>query len=235
MFSPFARRGGLGRRYATSTSRPSLNLARLADALIWASARSSAHALASARDGPPELRRPCDTPTGVCGREKLWDRELHLRPLRARFSLPTRRRRTAGCARAPRCTTVAGRRVSDQPLPRHRRHDEGPAALAVAAGQRALQDLSKRRRRRGSAGAVEDSGDGVGIGDDLADTHAAAACSAAGDVEREDAGEELCPGDVPGSGRGRGRGFGGGLGAGEIQRELWRRRRCGGLGDDLLA
>ncbi len=32
--------------------------------------------------------------------------------------------------------------------------------------------------------------------------------SAAGDVEREDAGEEICPADAAGSGRGRGRGFG---------------------------
>ncbi len=40
-----------------------------------------------------------------------------------------------------------------------------------------------------SAGAVEDSGDGVGVGDDLEDTHAAAAFSAAGDVDGEDAGE----------------------------------------------
>ena len=40
-------------------------------------------------------------------------------------------------------------------------------------------DRPKRRRRRGSAGAVEDSGDGVGIGDDLEDAHAAAAFSAA--------------------------------------------------------
>jgi hypothetical protein len=78
---------------------------------------------------------------------------------------------------------------------------------------------------------VEDSGDGVGIGDDLEDTHAAAAFTAAGDVEREDAGEELCPGDAPGSGRGRGRRFG----RVEVQRELWRRRRCGGPGDDALA
>ena len=38
------------------------------------------------------------------------------------------------------------------------------------------------------------------------------------------------------SGRGRGRGFGGVVGVGEVQRELWRRRRrCGGLGDDALA
>ncbi len=82
---------------------------------------------------------------------------------------------------------------------------------------------------------MEDSGDGVGIGDDLEDAHAAAAFSAAGDVEREDAGEELCPGDAPGSGRGTGRGFGGVVGVGEVQRELWRRRRCGGLWDDALA
>jgi len=40
---------------------------------------------------------------------------------------------------------------------------------------------------------VEDAGDGVGIGDDLEDTHAAAAFSAAGDVDGEDAGEELGP------------------------------------------
>ncbi len=40
-------------------------------------------------------------------------------------------------------------------------------------------------------GAVEYSGEGVGIGDDLADTHAAAAFSAAGDVERENVGEEV--------------------------------------------
>jgi hypothetical protein len=51
---------------------------------------------------------------------------------------------------------------------------------------------------------VEDSGDGVGVGDDLEDTHAAATFSAAGDVDGEDAGEELCPGDAPGSGRGVG-------------------------------
>ena len=33
--------------------------------------------------------------------------------------------------------------------------------------------LARGRRRRGSAGAVEDSGDGVGVGDDLKDAHAA--------------------------------------------------------------
>jgi hypothetical protein len=85
-------------------------------------------------------------------------------------------------------------------------------------------------RRRRSAGAVQDAGDGVGVGDDLEDTHAAAAFSAAGDVEREDAGEELCPADASWSGRG----FGRVAGEGEVQRELWR-RRCGGLGDDVLA
>ena len=77
---------------------------------------------------------------------------------------------------------------------------------------------------------MQDAGDGVGVGDDLEDPHAAAAFSAAGDVEREDAGEEICPADASWSGRGRGRGFG----RVEVQRELWR-RRCGGLGDDVLA
>ncbi len=81
---------------------------------------------------------------------------------------------------------------------------------------------------------MEDSGDGVGVGDDLEDPHADATCSAAGDALREDAGEELCPADAPGSGRGRGRGFGRVAGEGEVQRELWR-RRCGGPGDDALA
>ena len=75
---------------------------------------------------------------------------------------------------------------------------------------------------------MEDSGDGVGIGDDLEDTHAAATFSAAGDVEREDAGEELCPGDAPGSGRG----FGRVAGEGEVQRDLVHGRtvapRCAG-------
>jgi len=52
------------------------------------------------------------------------------------------------------------------------------------------------------AGAVEDAGDGVGIGDDLEDTHAAAAFSAAGDVDGEAAGEELGPRDASGSGPG---------------------------------
>jgi len=53
-----------------------------------------------------------------------------------------------------------------------------------------------------SAGAVENSGDGVGIGDHREGTHAAAAFSAAGDVDSEDAGEELGPRDASGSGRG---------------------------------
>ena len=83
--------------------------------------------------------------------------------------------------------------------------------------------------RRGSAGAVQDAGDGIGVGDDLGDTHAAATFSAAGDAQREDAGEELCPADTSWSGRGRGRRFG----RVEVQRELWR--RCGGPGDDVLA
>lgn len=43
------------------------------------------------------------------------------------------------------------------------------------------------------------------VGDDLDDAHAAAACSAAGDIEREDAGEELGPRDASRSGQGRGR------------------------------
>jgi len=62
--------------------------------------------------------------------------------------------------------------------------------------------LARGRRRRGSAGAVESSGDGVGVGDNLKDAHAAAALAAAGDVEREDAGEELGPGDASWSGGG---------------------------------
>ena len=51
------------------------------------------------------------------------------------------------------------------------------------------QQLAGGRRRRRGAGAVEDAGDGVGVGDDLEDPHAAAAFSAAGDALREDAGE----------------------------------------------
>ena len=70
--------------------------------------------------------------------------------------------------------------------------------------------------------AVQDAGDGVGVGDDLEDAHAAAACSAAGDALREDAGEEMGPRDASGSGRGRGRGFGGVVGEGEVQGELGR-------------
>jgi hypothetical protein len=45
--------------------------------------------------------------------------------------------------------------------------------------------------------------------------HAAATFSAAGDVDGEDAGEELCPADAPGSRRG----FGGVAGEGEVQRD----------------
>jgi len=52
---------------------------------------------------------------------------------------------------------------------------------------RAQQELAGRRRRRRSAGAVQDASDGVGVGDDFEDTHAAAAFSAAGDLEREPA------------------------------------------------
>ena len=37
---------------------------------------------------------------------------------------------------------------------------------------------------------MQDAGDGVGVGDDLEDAHAGATFSAAGDVEREDAGED---------------------------------------------
>ena len=81
---------------------------------------------------------------------------------------------------------------------------------------------------------MEDSGDGVGVGDDLEDTHAAAAFSAAGDVDGEDAGEELCPRDASWPRRGAGRGSGRVVGEGEVQRELRRWRRCGGLGDDVL-
>jgi hypothetical protein len=96
-----------------------------------------------------------------------------------------------------------------------------------------------KRPVRGPRGAARttagrgrvNTGDGVGIGDDLEDAHAAATFSAAGDVEREDAGEELCPADASGSGRG----FGRVAGEGEVQRELWRRRRCGEPGDDVLA
>jgi hypothetical protein len=58
--------------------------------------------------------------------------------------------------------------------------------------------------------------------------------TAAGDVDGEDAGEELCPRDAPWPRRGAGRGSGRVVGEGEVQRELWRRRRCGGLGDDAL-
>jgi hypothetical protein len=82
---------------------------------------------------------------------------------------------------------------------------------------------------------VEDSGDGVGIGDDLEDTHTAAAFTAAGDVDGEDAGEELCPRDASWPRRGAGRGSGRVVGEGEVQRELWRWWRYGGLGDDALA
>ena len=92
---------------------------------------------------------------------------------------------------------------------------------------------------------MQDAGDGVGVGDDLEDTHAAAASSAAGDVEREDAGEELGPcGEVwrrtrrrpasrhprrgPGraAGRRRGRRTGGGCGGGGDGG--WRGRRSTG-------
>ncbi|NOJ79566.1 hypothetical protein HNV28_14655 [Myxococcus xanthus] len=50
---------------------------------------------------------------------------------------------------------------------------------------------------------MEDSGDGVGIREDLEDAHAVGAFSVAGDVEREDAGEEFPPmrqgrGEAPG-------------------------------------
>jgi len=82
---------------------------------------------------------------------------------------------------------------------------------------------------------VENSGDGVGIGDHLEDTHAAAAFSAAGDVDSEDAGEELGPRDASGSGRGSWRGSERVVGEGEVQRELRRWQRCGGPGDDSLA
>ena len=85
------------------------------------------------------------------------------------------------------------------------------------------------RGRRGN------DGDGVCIGDHLEDTHAAAAFSAAGDVDGEAAGEELGPRDASGSGRGAGRGSERVVGEGEVQRELRRWQRCGGLGDDSLA
>jgi len=70
---------------------------------------------------------------------------------------------------------------------------------------------------------VQDAGDGVGVGDDLEDPHAAAAFSAAG-VERKDAGEELCPADASWSGRGRGRGFG------RVAGEAKSSGSCGGGG-----
>jgi len=62
--------------------------------------------------------------------------------------------------------------------------------------------LARGRRRRGSAGVVQDAGEGVGVGDDLKDAHAAAALAAAGDVEGEGAGEELGPGDTSWTGGG---------------------------------
>ena len=80
---------------------------------------------------------------------------------------------------------------------------------------------------------MEEAGDGIGVGDDLEDTHAAAALAAEGDVDREDPGEEIGPTDAARSGRGTG----GELGAraGERQRELGPGRLRLGLRDDAGA
>ncbi len=130
------------------------------------------------------------------------------------------RKRTAMSPRRA-ATAAAGRgRVSTSPVGRAVRGTTGPV---------------QEEEAQGSAGAVEDSGDGVGIGDDLEDAHAAAAFTAAGDVDGEDAGEELCPRDASWPRRGAGRGSGRVVGEGEVQRELWRWWRYGGLWDDALA
>ena len=76
----------------------------------------------------------------------------------------------------------------------------GLAAQGCVGLPESREELLLNARR-----TYKDAGDGVGVGDDLEDPHAAATFSAAGDALREDAGEELCPGDAPGSGRGRGR------------------------------
>lgn len=74
---------------------------------------------------------------------------------------------------------------------------------------------TSRSWRPHSAGAVENSGDGLGVGDDLEDTQAEA-----GDVEREDTGEELAK---------IGRGRRGRAGAAAVGRRAWGRLTRAGV------
>ena len=66
-------------------------------------------------------------------------------------------------------------------------------AARTAAGRRRVNGQGSNRMCRMRAIAPW-------VGDDLENTLAASTCSAAGDVEREDAGEELGSGDATGSG-----------------------------------
>jgi hypothetical protein len=86
------------------------------------------------------------------------------------------------------------------------------------------EDLARRMRpwrSRRSSGAVEGAGDVVGAGDDLENSHAAAALSADRDVDGEDPGEEARPPETARSRRHIGRLSGGVVrGVGEVEREL---------------
>ncbi len=60
------------------------------------------------------------------------------------------------------------------------------------------------RGSRGSPGAVENSGDVVGVTDDVKDAHPAAALAADGHVEGEDSGEQVGPAETARGGGGHG-------------------------------
>ena len=84
--------------------------------------------------------------------------------------------------------------------------DDGTTILRTpmeARSGREQQELARRMGPRGagrSAGAVEDTGDVVRVGDNIEDVHATAALAADGDVDGEDAGEEVGPADAARSG-----------------------------------
>jgi len=80
-------------------------------------------------------------------------------------------------------------------------------AVRGARGAGREEEAQAERGRRAGCGRWRR------VGDDREDTHAAAAYSAAGDVEREGAGEEIGPTDASGAGRR----FGGVTEEGEVQ------------------
>lgn len=82
---------------------------------------------------------------------------------------------------------------------------------------------------------MEDARDVVGVADNIDDTHASATPATDGDVDGEDAGEQVSPAEVAGA-RGRLGRCGGVVlaGVGELERELLRGRRDGRGRNDAL-